>query len=244
MLRLCYMWNNLTLFTHSKMHAGNKWYREIIKQQQPLYWAAKTKSPIAEAIMSAMEERCGRFLDKEKSTGRWYIVNRKRAMEKVKQALREKKGSKETTAAAAITNLFPRMPQNQGFGAFAHEFDNVTNVFGPCQVDPPHGGNIGNLPFEYQNFSMADYSMDRPEVPADCTNEEQKQKLQGSNRHLHSKRQQLSKPIDEIGNDAVETRASHYYPCLSTFIFQPTVTNHNRQVHASCTPIFVFLTFR
>jgi hypothetical protein len=76
----------------SNHHAGNEWYRRLIKSNRPLYRACPkhTKLLVAKAVVQAVDQQGGRFLDKEKGSGLWYVVEYKRAVDKTSQGLRER----------------------------------------------------------------------------------------------------------------------------------------------------------
>ena len=58
----------------SNHHAGNEWYRRLIRSNRPLYRACPkhTKLLVAKAIVQAVEQQGGRFLDRCKTTGNWH----------------------------------------------------------------------------------------------------------------------------------------------------------------------------
>jgi hypothetical protein len=76
----------------SNHHAGNEWYRRLIRSNRPLYKACPkhTKLLVSKAIVQAVEQQGGRFLEKDKATGAWHIVSYKRAVDKTSQGLRER----------------------------------------------------------------------------------------------------------------------------------------------------------
>jgi hypothetical protein len=87
--------NNMNPCAHirySNHHAGNEWYRRLIKSNRPLYRACPkhTKLLVAKAVVQAVDQQGGRFLDKEKGSGLWYVVEYKRAVDKTSQGLRER----------------------------------------------------------------------------------------------------------------------------------------------------------
>ena len=75
----------------SNHHPGNEWYRRLIKSNRPLYRACPkhTKLLVAKAIVQAVEQQNGRFLERDEHTGFWYRVPHKRAVNKTSQGLRE-----------------------------------------------------------------------------------------------------------------------------------------------------------
>ena len=76
----------------SNHHPGNEWYRRLIRSNRPLYRACPkhTKLLVAKAIVQAVEQQNGRFLEREKNSGDWYTIPYKRAVDKTSQGLREK----------------------------------------------------------------------------------------------------------------------------------------------------------
>jgi hypothetical protein len=76
----------------SNHHPGNEWYRRLIKSNRPLYRACPkhTKLLVAKAIVQAVEQQHGRFLERSKKNGFWYVVSYKRAVDKTSQGLRER----------------------------------------------------------------------------------------------------------------------------------------------------------
>ena len=94
----------------SNHHPGNEWYRRLVKSNRPLYRACPkhTKLLVAKAIVQAVEQQQGRFLEKSKKVGCWHQVSYKRAVDKTSQGLREKDraGDDEPGVKTAET-LFP-----------------------------------------------------------------------------------------------------------------------------------------
>eukprot|EP00523_Entomoneis_sp_CCMP467_P004695 CAMPEP_0168744014 /NCGR_PEP_ID=MMETSP0724-20121128/13873_1 /TAXON_ID=265536 /ORGANISM="Amphiprora sp., Strain CCMP467" /LENGTH=620 /DNA_ID=CAMNT_0008791661 /DNA_START=164 /DNA_END=2026 /DNA_ORIENTATION=- len=76
----------------SNHHPGNEWYRRLIKSNRPLYRACPkhTKLLVSKAIVQAVEQQGGRFLEKNRGNGTWYQVTYKRAVDKTSQGLRER----------------------------------------------------------------------------------------------------------------------------------------------------------
>jgi len=76
----------------SNHHPGNEWYRRLIRSNRPLYRACPkhTKLLVAKAIVQAVEQQNGRFLERNKLSGHWYTISYKRAVDKTSQGLREK----------------------------------------------------------------------------------------------------------------------------------------------------------
>jgi len=76
----------------SNHHPGNEWYRRLIRSNRPLYRACPkhTKLLVSKAIVQAVEQQGGRFLERNRQNGMWYVVPYKRAVDKTSQGLREK----------------------------------------------------------------------------------------------------------------------------------------------------------
>lgn len=76
----------------SNHHPGNEWYRRLIRSNRPLYRACPkhTKLLVSKAIVQAVEQQGGRFLEHDKKSGLWYVVPYKRAVDKTSQGLRER----------------------------------------------------------------------------------------------------------------------------------------------------------
>jgi len=75
-------------------HMGNLNYRELVERLKLFYIAhpRSDKKYVAESIVMAIASQHppGRFLRKDKDTCQWLVVNKKGALRKTKQALREK----------------------------------------------------------------------------------------------------------------------------------------------------------
>ena len=76
----------------SNHHAGNEWYRRLIRSNRPLYRACPkhTKLLVAKAIVQAVQQQEGRFLERDLMTGFWFAVPYKRSVDKTSQGLRER----------------------------------------------------------------------------------------------------------------------------------------------------------
>ena len=81
----------------SNHHPGNSWYRRLIHSNRPLYRACPkhTKLLVSKAIVQAVEQQGGRFLERNKKTGIWTTVSYKRAVDKTSQGLRERDREEE-----------------------------------------------------------------------------------------------------------------------------------------------------
>lgn len=79
---------------------GNEWYRRLIRSNRPLYRACPkhTKLLVSKAIVQAVEQQGGQFLDKDKSNGKWKKVAYKRAVDKTSQGLRERDRDENASA--------------------------------------------------------------------------------------------------------------------------------------------------
>jgi len=75
----------------SNKHPGNKRYRQEIENAKPVYRAASKdeKTHWASLLVEYVQKDGGRFLEKDKENGKWYIVPDIVARRKAGQALRE-----------------------------------------------------------------------------------------------------------------------------------------------------------
>ena len=75
----------------SNKHPGNKRYRKEIENAKAVYRSATKddKTKWAALLVEYVEKYGGRFLEKDKATGKWYIVPDIVARRKAGQALRE-----------------------------------------------------------------------------------------------------------------------------------------------------------
>ena len=83
----------------SNHHPGNKRYRRVISEMRYMYrnTAAKSnKTDLSRAIVDHVCQYGGRFIKKEESSGRYYVLTRGEARKKTSQALREAKTLKWT----------------------------------------------------------------------------------------------------------------------------------------------------
>jgi hypothetical protein len=75
-------------------HGGNKWYLELVEKQKPNYTAAnkREKSTVAMGVVQLVRTRDppGRFLKQDEKTGDWLDIGDKKAVEKVKAAMRQR----------------------------------------------------------------------------------------------------------------------------------------------------------
>jgi hypothetical protein len=81
----------------SNHHQGNEWYRRLIRSNRPLYRACEKhkKLLVSKAIVQAVEQQGGRFLEKDKDSGHFIQVSYKRAVDKTSQGLREREREEE-----------------------------------------------------------------------------------------------------------------------------------------------------
>jgi len=95
-------------------HYRNEWYRRLIRSNRPLYRACPkhTKLLVSKAIVQAVEEQGGRFLERSRRTGMWYIVPYKRAVDKTSQGLRER--DKDDDLAPVVTQLPASLQSSTG----------------------------------------------------------------------------------------------------------------------------------
>lgn len=78
---------------------GNKRYRRVISEMKQTYKnteAKSNKTDLSRAIVDHVCQYGGRFIKKEESTGRYYVLTRGEARKKTSQALRESKALKWT----------------------------------------------------------------------------------------------------------------------------------------------------
>lgn len=77
-------------------HPGNQWFRRIIASNRDYYNACPkyNKLEFAKAIVQAVEQQSGRFLERDLNSGMWHEIPFKRAVAKTSQGLREKRDDK------------------------------------------------------------------------------------------------------------------------------------------------------
>ena len=75
----------------SNHHAGNEAYRKRILQLQPVYktLVRKKKTDFGASVVTWVQDRGGRFLNRDAVGGPWYVVPDAMARQKASQALRE-----------------------------------------------------------------------------------------------------------------------------------------------------------
>jgi hypothetical protein len=78
----------------SNQHPGNRFYLGLVNIRKPLYrkGSAKEKVALVLEVLSSVRERGGRILRLDKkadATIRWYVSDERKALEKVRQALRD-----------------------------------------------------------------------------------------------------------------------------------------------------------
>jgi hypothetical protein len=81
----------------SNHHPGNEWYRRLVRSNRPLYRACPkhTKLLVSKAIVQAVEQQGGRFLEKDRKQKYWFPVQYKKAVDKTSQGLRERDREEE-----------------------------------------------------------------------------------------------------------------------------------------------------
>ena len=95
----------MTVFTpilsggKSNHHAGNKKFRQVVSEMKESYRSAEYKTAKTELSLAIVDHVCdcgGRFIKKDATTGRYYILDKIEARKKTSQALRETKTLKWT----------------------------------------------------------------------------------------------------------------------------------------------------
>jgi hypothetical protein len=93
----------------SNHHAGNAWFRRLVRSNRPLYRASPkhTKLLVAKAIVHHVQAQNppGRFLECNRKSGLWFPVSYKRAVDKTSQALRERDRDNEGIHDTKPTSL-------------------------------------------------------------------------------------------------------------------------------------------
>jgi len=76
----------------SNYHPGNKHYRHLVEEAKPRYLSCdkNQKTKVAQSVVDRIHQTGGRFLDKDKASGKWYVALNKVARTKVGQALRDR----------------------------------------------------------------------------------------------------------------------------------------------------------
>jgi len=76
----------------SNYHPGNKRYRLLVEENKPRYLSCdkSQKTQVAQSVVDEIHGMGGRFLDKDKDSGNWYVALNKVARTKVGQALRDR----------------------------------------------------------------------------------------------------------------------------------------------------------
>ena len=78
--------------TKSRLHPGNERYRQLVEHHKPEYRSLTDKflkTKFAASLVQEIQGYGGRFLEKDKETGRWFIIADKLARSKAGQALRD-----------------------------------------------------------------------------------------------------------------------------------------------------------
>lgn len=113
----------------------------MIRSNRPLYRACPkhTKLLVSKAIVQAVEQQGGRFLDRDKKSGKWVAVSYKRAVDKTSQGLRERDREEDATRQAAIPDSFSGRSNNpdlNDLAAVAIAHANRSASQGSQAVDP------------------------------------------------------------------------------------------------------------
>jgi hypothetical protein len=83
----------------SNHHTGNKRYRHVVSEAKLAYRNAEAKTTKTDMSRAIVENVCaygGRFIKREESTGRFFVLTKAEARKKTSQALRESKELKWT----------------------------------------------------------------------------------------------------------------------------------------------------
>ena len=78
----------------SNHHPGNKFYRQVVSDMKHMYRRTETKTvktDLSRAIVDHVCTRGGRFVKKDESSDRYYLLSKAEARKKTSQALRETK---------------------------------------------------------------------------------------------------------------------------------------------------------
>jgi hypothetical protein len=95
----------------SNNHIGNRRFRAIVSQHQHEYRQTRKldKSKVAQKIVDIVQQEGGRFLKRTESNSAWEQVNRRQALSKTSQALREgldvrNSNSKKSSEPSTVTD--------------------------------------------------------------------------------------------------------------------------------------------
>jgi len=83
----------------SNHHVGNKRYRQVVSEMKNMYRSTEAKAIKTDLSRAIVDHVCsygGRFVKKEESSGRHYLLTKDEARKKTSQALRETKSLKWT----------------------------------------------------------------------------------------------------------------------------------------------------
>jgi len=107
---------------YTNQNPGNKRYREDLENQKVLYrelgetreevTGKLLKTYVAEAVVVQVKTMGGRFLDKDLTTGRWYVMSDSKAREKAAQALRTNE-TKEDRRAKRMKCMEKKKKKNE-----------------------------------------------------------------------------------------------------------------------------------
>jgi hypothetical protein len=82
------------------LHEGNIWFRRLVRSNRALYKTCPkhTKLLVSKAVVKAVQGQCpsGRYLEIDKATNGWKVIQYKRALDKTSQALRERDPTPDT----------------------------------------------------------------------------------------------------------------------------------------------------
>ena len=101
--------------TKSRLHPGNERYRTVVESRKPEYHAIPVKdkylkTKFAEDLVKHIQGYGGRFLEKDKETGRWFIIADALARRKAGQALRD---DNTPEARKAKREKYPQKKKNE-----------------------------------------------------------------------------------------------------------------------------------
>jgi hypothetical protein len=144
-------------------HTGNREYWLQVLSERPAYQACKPndekKTEIAMKILNFVHENGGRFLELHTPANRWFVLPRKAALMKVKQALRDRHVPKwarpgviELSTAEQLQN--EKLDNDAELGGFLKSI--VFSVAVPEQLVRPLGydGSLGSMKNKFQVKSI------------------------------------------------------------------------------------------
>jgi len=104
---------------HVNCHPGNEFFQKLVKANKPTYSSAPKyrKASYSVYIVDCIKMRNpeGRFVKKDKKTGAWFNIGRAKAINKVRQALREKvaSGNRKEEKIPFCDNLLKNVKSNK-----------------------------------------------------------------------------------------------------------------------------------